>query len=136
MNRNEEADEPAHDYDIVEVPVANDKVQNRINDYLGGTITKNDFPIFLTYKSMNSILDNRPCLSKKIEEAAEVAGYLWQKGWAERNGGNITVNITAWADDEIRNWKPISEEILLGRTMPNLKDCYFSAKALTAGCAI
>jgi rhamnulose-1-phosphate aldolase len=77
---------------------------------------------------MNSILDNRPSLSKKVEEVAEVAGYLWQKGWAERNGGNITVNITAWADDEIRNLKPISEEIPLGRTMLNLKGSYFFCK--------
>ena len=25
---------------------------------------------------------------------AEVAGYIWQKGWGERNGGNITVDVT------------------------------------------
>ena len=32
-----------HDYDIVEGPVANDKVQNRIDDYLNGFINKPDF---------------------------------------------------------------------------------------------
>jgi len=32
-----------HDYDIVEGPVADDKVQNRIVDYLNGEITKTDF---------------------------------------------------------------------------------------------
>jgi len=32
-----------HDYDIVEGPVADDKVQNRINNYLDGVISKNDF---------------------------------------------------------------------------------------------
>lgn len=32
-----------HDYDIVEGPVADDKVQNRIGEYLNGLITKNDF---------------------------------------------------------------------------------------------
>ncbi|MEG2332143.1 MAG: rhamnulose-1-phosphate aldolase, partial [Bacteroides sp.] len=42
---------------------------------------------------MKSILNNRPALVKEINEVAEVAGYLWQKGWAERNGGNIVVNI-------------------------------------------
>ncbi|NQT76724.1 MAG: DUF4976 domain-containing protein [Bacteroidetes bacterium] len=35
--------------------------------------------------------------NKKLEEiilqVAEVAQYLWQKGWAERNAGNISVNI-------------------------------------------
>ena len=33
----------AHDYDIVEGPIADDKVQNRIVDYLNGGITKTDF---------------------------------------------------------------------------------------------
>ena len=32
-----------HDYDIVEGPVADDKVQNRIIDYLNGDINKTDF---------------------------------------------------------------------------------------------
>ena len=44
---------------------------------------------------MKSILENRPELAQRVAEVAEVAGYLWQKGWAERNGGNITVNVTA-----------------------------------------
>jgi rhamnulose-1-phosphate aldolase len=29
-----------------------------------------------------------------IAEIAEVARYFWEKGWAERNAGNISVNIT------------------------------------------
>jgi len=32
-----------HDYDIVEGPVADDKIQNKINDYLNGEISKSDF---------------------------------------------------------------------------------------------
>ena len=52
---------------------------------------------------MKSILENRPALTNEVNKAAEVAGYLWQKGWAERNGGNIVVNITEFVDDEIRN---------------------------------
>ena len=43
---------------------------------------------------MKSILEGRPALAKEVGKVAEVAGYLWQKGWAERNGGNITINIT------------------------------------------
>ena len=31
---------------------------------------------------------------KVIKEMALVAGYLWAKGWAERNAGNISVNVT------------------------------------------
>ena len=75
-----------------------------------------------------SILINRPELEKQIGEIAEVAGYLWQKGWAERNGGNITVNLSGEIDDEIRNLPPISDVIPIGRTLPNLKGCYFYCK--------
>lgn len=77
---------------------------------------------------MKSILDNRPELAKKVWEVAEVAGYLWQKGWAERNGGNITINITDLVDDEIRSMKPISEKYVIGKVLPNLKGCYFFCK--------
>ena len=33
-------------------------------------------------------------LKEQLDEVAEIAGYLWQKGWAERNAGNISINIT------------------------------------------
>ena len=32
-------------------------------------------------------------LECQIADVAEVAGYLWQRGWAERNGGKISVNV-------------------------------------------
>ena len=35
----------------------------------------------------------------EINHIAEVAGYLWTKGWAERNGGNISVNLTDYMSD-------------------------------------
>ncbi|MDR2584668.1 MAG: DUF3990 domain-containing protein [Prevotellaceae bacterium] len=43
LNRNDKNPTPSHDYDIVEGPVADDKVQNRIIDYLNGDITKTVF---------------------------------------------------------------------------------------------
>ena len=46
-----------------------------------------------------SILDSRPALKAAVWQVAETAGYLWTKGWAERNGGNITVNVTEYVDD-------------------------------------
>ena len=75
-----------------------------------------------------SIITDRPKLERQINEIAEVAGYLWQKGWAERNGGNITVNLTEEIDDEIRNMSPVSEIIPIGKTLPYLKNCYFYCK--------
>src|SRR5574344_1876858 len=77
---------------------------------------------------MKSILENREALKKKVYEVAEVAGYLWSKGWAERNGGNITINITEEIDDAIRSLKPISEIKPIGIELPHLKGQYFYCK--------
>lgn len=77
---------------------------------------------------MKSILDNNPALATEIDKIAEVAGYLWQKGWAERNGGNITVNITEHVDNELRHMPPVSQRYPIGMTLPQLKDCYFFCK--------
>jgi len=32
-------------------------------------------------------------VKKVIAETADIAGFLWQKGWAERNAGNISVSL-------------------------------------------
>ena len=77
---------------------------------------------------MKSILDGRPLLKEEVDRIAEVAGYLWQKGWAERNGGNITVNITEFVDDAIRALPAISEVKEIGVTLPALKGQYFFCK--------
>ena len=75
-----------------------------------------------------SILEGRPALARQIEDVAEVAGYLWQKGWAERNGGNITVNITEYVDDSMRALPAIGAQVQIGLTLPHLKGCWFFCK--------
>lgn len=75
-----------------------------------------------------SILENRPALSAEVYKVAEVAGYLWEKGWAERNGGNITVNITEHIDDAMRSMPAITKPMPIGATLPNLKGCWFYCK--------
>ena len=75
-----------------------------------------------------SILDNRPALKAGIDKVAEVAGYLWMKGWAERNGGNITVNVTEWVDDGMRAMPAITGALAIGKTLPQLKGCWFYCK--------
>ncbi len=77
---------------------------------------------------MKSILDNKPELRLQIGQVAEVAGYLWQKGWAERNGGNITVNITEQIDDALRGLPAIGGPHPIGKTLPHLKGCWFYCK--------
>ena len=37
---------------------------------------------------------------REIEKISEIAGYLWQRRWAERNAGNISLNLTGLADVE------------------------------------
>jgi len=75
-----------------------------------------------------SILENHPVLAKEIGKVAEVAGYLWQKGWAERNGGNITINITEIVDDEIKELPGIGTKTAFGMELPQLKGAYFFCK--------
>ncbi len=77
---------------------------------------------------MKSILEGRPALKQEVYKIAEVAGYLWQNGWAERNGGNITVNVTELVDDDIKALPAISEVIPIGVTLPALKGSYFYCK--------
>jgi len=43
LNRDPKSPVPAHDYDIVEGPVANDDVADRINDYLAELVSKANF---------------------------------------------------------------------------------------------
>jgi rhamnulose-1-phosphate aldolase len=77
---------------------------------------------------MKSILEGRPALEKEVAQIAEVAGYLWQNGWAERNGGNITVNITDLIDEDIKSLPAISEVKQIGEKLPYLKGKYFFCK--------
>lgn len=77
---------------------------------------------------MKSILDGRPALKRALDQVAEVAGYLWQKGWAERNGGNLTLNITEYADEDMKSMPPVSGVLEIGTTLPGLKGCYFYCK--------
>ena len=75
-----------------------------------------------------SILDNRKALSDAVCQVAEAAGYLWTKGWAERNGGNITVNVTEHVDDEMRSMPALTEPREIGFVLPHLKGCWFYCK--------
>lgn len=82
----------------------------------------------ISFFGFMSILDHREPLKKAIFDVAEVAGYLWMKGWAERNGGNITLNITEFIDNDIRKMPAISKPLPIGNTLPGLKGTYFYCK--------
>ena len=48
-------------------------------------------------------------LTYEIQKVAEVAGYLWQKGWAERNGGNISLAYGTFAAGTQGGWTAVPE---------------------------
>ncbi|MDR1160863.1 MAG: rhamnulose-1-phosphate aldolase [Tannerellaceae bacterium] len=56
----------------------------------------------------------------EIARIAEVAGYLWAKGWAERNGGNISVNITSLMSEEEKKQPAIAPPVALPEAMTAL----------------
>lgn len=75
-----------------------------------------------------SILDlNRP-LAAVVSDLAEVAGYIWQKGWGERNGGNITVRISEYATPEWATLPALCAPIETGVELPLLRGQYFYVK--------
>ncbi len=43
---------------------------------------------------MKEFFQENKKIAKTIREVADLANYLWQKGWAERNAGNISVNLS------------------------------------------
>ena len=69
-------------------------------------------------------------LTKKLQEVVdnitEVSGYLWERGWAERNAGNFSIDVTDLLPKDIRDIKngdrfrsvtlPISQSELAGRS--------------------
>lgn len=61
----------------------------------------------------------------EINRIAEVAGYLWTNGWAERNGGNISVNLTDLMSEEEKQLPAICAPIQLGEVMPAVAGHFF-----------
>ena len=63
-------------------------------------------------------------LKEQLDEVAEIAGYLWQKGWAERNAGNISINISDIIGEENKNL-PVLSNYTLPRNMSDLSGDFF-----------
>ncbi|HUU53634.1 MAG TPA: rhamnulose-1-phosphate aldolase [Armatimonadota bacterium] len=51
---------------------------------------------------MRNALWLNPELARSIDEVGEVAGLLWQRGWAERNAGNISLDVTERLSGELQ----------------------------------
>ena len=70
------------------------------------------------------IRDNEKLMAE-IGRIAEVAGYLWEKGWAERNGGNISVNVTNLLTEEEKALPALGAAIELEEAMTELSGHIF-----------
>ena len=68
-----------------------------------------------------TIWRNNIHLMDEIRRIAEAAGYLWMRGWAERNGGNISVDVTSFLSEEEKGFPALSEAVLLPEAMPGLE---------------
>ncbi len=60
-------------------------------------------------------------MDKIIDDIAEISGYIWQKGWAERNAGNISTDVSRWAD----TFETTPVEFPLNKTYKRLSGKYF-----------
>lgn len=73
---------------------------------------------------MKEYLKSNKLLKGLINEIAEVAEYLWQRGWAERNAGNISVNISDIVPDTTEDFNEYPF-ISLQLAYPKLAGGYF-----------
>lgn len=67
-------------------------------------------------------IKNIPEINQIAKEMSEIAGYLWQRGWAERNAGNISINISGLVEN-ITTAK--SSYAKFERSYPALSSRYF-----------
>lgn len=63
-------------------------------------------------------------LQSVLDQVSQISQYLWEKGWAERNGGNISYNLTSLSD-ELNALSPKFGSVPIGLSVPHLKGCYF-----------
>ncbi len=63
-------------------------------------------------------------LKNIIRETQEIAGYLWQRGWAERNASNISILITQVFPEEITE-NSTFPFFSLPKSYPKLAGSYF-----------
>lgn len=63
-------------------------------------------------------------LQEIVHEVSKVAGYFWQRGWAERNAGNISVNISEWMENKPEDLHNLPYH-KLEKQCPALANLYF-----------
>jgi rhamnulose-1-phosphate aldolase len=74
---------------------------------------------------MKKIINSNKALKKTVFAIAEVAELLWQRGWAERNAGNISVNLSEIIRDDIPGHTKYPHFPLPGRYPELIKEYIF-----------
>ncbi len=97
MNRNTALPQPTHDYDIVEGPVADDKIATRINNYLKGEVSREQFLGELKFAGSTHQICF--CTGRSLQMIEKVPG-----------GGNLEWHIT-------RIGEPLVERLMLDAAM-------------------
>jgi len=73
LNRKNKSKQQAHDYDIVEGPVADDKVATEIDKYIDGLISKEQFLSDLTYNPSHQICF---CTMQSLQALSQPKGKI------------------------------------------------------------
>lgn len=73
LNRQNKSNRQVHDYDIVEGPVADDKVATEIDKYIEGSISKEQFLSNLTYKPSHQICF---CTMQSLQALMQAKGKI------------------------------------------------------------
>ncbi|MBE0637357.1 MAG: rhamnulose-1-phosphate aldolase [Bacteroidales bacterium] len=70
-------------------------------------------------------IKNNAQIAEELNRIAEVAGFLWQRGWAEANGGNISVNLTQLLSRTDMSMPEPEKAIELAESLPGLAGNFF-----------
>ena len=73
LNRKNDADQQAHDYDIVEGPVADDKIATEVDKYMEGFISKEQFLSDLTHSPSHQICF---CTMQSLQALSQPKGKI------------------------------------------------------------
>lgn len=73
---------------------------------------------------MKELQKQNKAFQNVIDEMSEIAGYLWQRGWAERNAGNISVKMNDVFEQNLPE-KSAGPLFPLPMAYPELAECIF-----------
>jgi rhamnulose-1-phosphate aldolase len=61
---------------------------------------------------MTDLLATCPALTTVLRDAQEVSGFLWDRGWAECNAGNLSIDVTSSVQPDRRRFAKVRSERL------------------------